>query len=186
MAIAVPRKRMSRFTVAVLLLLGLMVYSGWRAFRQPRGELIAFALTMLMIFVFALHDFLMISNAAVELWRTQFFWLQFAAPIFMVTMMLMLANQFATRLREVFDVLIPVRVLTCFILILILLWVYICFGLGRSSLPLVALPTLVVTGLLSGISIEVLAIPFAVALALFLSVPEHRGMVTGRQSFPTR
>lgn len=92
----------------------------------------------------------------------------------------------AIRLREVFHVLVPVRVLTCFLLILILLWVYICFGLGRSSLPLVALPTVLVTGLLSGLSIEVLAIPFAIAMALFLSVPENRALPTGRQSFPTR
>ena len=95
--------------VAVLLVLCLMVYSGWRAYRAPRGELIVFALAMLMIFVFALHDFLMISKAAVDMWRTQFFWLQFAAPVFMISMMLMLANQFANRLREERDAELKIR-----------------------------------------------------------------------------
>ncbi len=80
----------------VIYVVGQCAYQLWRA---PRIETGAFAFCMAVIMAFGVHDLSMNSMVTVSLWQNQFFWLQFSAPILMITMLVMLARRYVLALR---------------------------------------------------------------------------------------
>ena len=87
--------------VTLLLAAYLAVLAFVRAWRQRALHLAAFAVCASVIVAFGLHDLSMNTMLAAELWIDQFFFLQFSAPILMLTMMGILAYRFFGNLRAV-------------------------------------------------------------------------------------
>ena len=76
--------------IAIYIMITAMVV----ALRRPSVEAIALSVCMLTIAIFGIHDLSMNALIAPQLWRHQFFWLQFSAPILMLTMLVILSRRF--------------------------------------------------------------------------------------------
>ena len=77
---------------------GSFLFGLYRSLTTPNAELIAFTLCMLFVTVFGTHDLLMTGTLNLELWRTQYFWLQFGVPILTLGMMVMMTRKYAMSL----------------------------------------------------------------------------------------
>jgi len=86
--------------VTLLITVYVMATSFYLAALRRRLEEGAFAACMAVVVIFAVHDFSMNSMINARLWQTSFFWLQFSAPILMVTMLVILARRFVNVLKE--------------------------------------------------------------------------------------
>ena len=78
-----------------LLILGLIRSKKTRAL-----DVIAFTLSLSTVVAFGIHDLSMNSMVSVGLWKEQFFWLQFSAPILMVAMLIVLSRRFILSLQQ--------------------------------------------------------------------------------------
>lgn len=85
--------------VTLTIAIYLMIISIYHAIRQPAPDKIALAFCMSIIAVFGLHDLSMNSMITVSLWQEQFFWLQFSAPVLMLTMLVILSRRFVNALQ---------------------------------------------------------------------------------------
>ena len=72
----------------------LMVTAAWYSWKNRSGEAMTLLACLLVVVFFGIHDLSMNAMVAVELWRTQFFWLQFSAPVLMLTMLVLLSRRF--------------------------------------------------------------------------------------------
>ena len=78
----------------------LFVLSMWHGIKERTLHVIAFSICSGIIVGFGLHDFSMNAMLVASLWQHQFFWLQFSAPILMITMLVILAYRFVLSFRE--------------------------------------------------------------------------------------
>ena len=86
------------FTLGLVMYLFCVAVSKSVASRQI--QVIAFAVCTAIVAGFGLHDFSMNTMLVATLWQNQFFWLQFSAPILMVTMLTILAYQFVQSFKR--------------------------------------------------------------------------------------
>lgn len=86
-----------------LVLLGTLVTTFYYAVRRNQSEIRAFAICLLVIMVFVVHDYLMISTFAQSMWRSQVLWIQLGAPVLFITMLVMLSYQHAKSLQRRLD-----------------------------------------------------------------------------------
>jgi len=78
----------------------LMVLALIRSQQTRAMEVIAFTLSLSTVVAFGIHDLSMNSMISVGLWKEQFFWLQFSAPILMITMLIVLSRRFILSLKQ--------------------------------------------------------------------------------------
>tara|TARA_R110002072_G_scaffold1780_11_gene14872 strand:+ start:4679 stop:6415 length:1737 start_codon:yes stop_codon:yes gene_type:complete len=78
----------------------LLVISLWQTIKTRQVHTMALAFCMAIVAGFGAHDFSMNAMINPALWQHQFFWLQFSAPILMLTMLVILAYRFVMSFRE--------------------------------------------------------------------------------------
>ena len=89
--------------VTVLMVFYVMVFAITEAFRRRTLETVSLSVCLAMIVFFAIHDLAMNALIVVDLWRTQQFWLQYSAPIMMLTLMAVLSRHYARTLHARLD-----------------------------------------------------------------------------------
>ena len=86
--------------VTVLLAVYLLLASIRECIQQITVENLALTTSLLIIIFFAIHDLGMNAMVTASLWQAQFFWLQFSAPIMMLTMLAVLTRQYTSTLQQ--------------------------------------------------------------------------------------
>lgn len=86
--------------VTVLLAIYLLLTAAWESIRRASLESVTLSCSLLIIVFFAVHDLSMNAMVTASLWQQQFFWLQFSAPIMMLTMLAVLTRQYSSTLQQ--------------------------------------------------------------------------------------
>jgi two-component system sensor histidine kinase UhpB len=86
--------------VTLLIATYLLVLALIRSKQTRALDIVVFTLSLSTVVAFGIHDLSMNSMVSVGLWKEQFFWLQFSAPILMITMLIVLSRRFVLSLRQ--------------------------------------------------------------------------------------
>lgn len=91
----------SYFHLVALLIAAYLLVLGLIRSRQTKAlEVVVFTLSLSTVVAFGIHDLSMNSMINVGFWKEQFFWLQFSAPILMITMLFVLSRRFILSLKQ--------------------------------------------------------------------------------------